>query len=82
MASFHSQNVLRHYRDDAAQRVRPIGRRADQNAHADAGDVSTGKIEPLAKKDATENQLGDERCDDRQRGLFVAFQNAVRKMTD
>ena len=79
---FHSQYVLRHYRDHAAQRVRPVGWRADQNPYADSRDVSTGKIQPLPEKDATENQLGDDRGDDRQRGLFVAFEDAVGEMTD
>src|SRR5678815_4231771 len=78
----HPQHILRHYRDHAAQQERPVGRRADQNSYADSRYVSASKIEPLSKKDATENQFGNDCGRDRKRRLVIAFQNAVGKMTD
>src|SRR4030095_404453 len=82
MTPLHSQDILRHDRNRAAQSVRPVCGRANQDPDADPGDVCTGEIEPLAVENASQNQLRNECCDDRECCLSVALEDAVRQMTD
>src|ERR1700754_3041198 len=80
MPVLHAQHVLRHDRKHAAQRERPESRRTKPNSNADTADVRARQIQPLAKKDSSQNELGNERRNDRQRGSFVALENAIEQM--
>ena len=82
MPALHAQHVLRHDRNHTAQRVRPECGRAQQNSYANAADVGTREIEPLAEKDPPQHQLGNKRADDRERRSFITLENAVEKVAD
>ena len=66
----------------AAQCVRPEGRRANQNANADAGDISAGGMRPFVKENTPEHKLQRDAGGDRQQSFLIAFENAERQMAD
>src|SRR5829696_1023777 len=82
MATLHAQDVLRHDRKHAAQRVWPERGRAQKDADADAADVSAREIEPLAVEDPSQHELGDKRSSNRERRSFIALENAVEEVAD
>jgi|SRR5690242_8054180 len=82
MAAFHAQHVLRHDRKNARKRERPQRGRAKKYADADAADVRTREIEPLAVEDSAENEFGNDRRDDCEGSPFVAFEDAIEEMAD
>src|SRR5689334_17055789 len=82
MATFHAQHVFRHDRKHAREREWPERGRTQKDADADAADVRTREIEPLADEDPAEYELGDESRDNGERSSFVAFEDAVKEMAD
>ena len=70
------QHVLRQNRDQAAEKIRPEERRADQDADADARDVGARQMRPLAVGEAAQHQLGDDGRDDRQRRPRRSFRES------
>lgn len=82
MATFHAQHVFRHDRKHAGEGERPERGRAQKNSDADAADVRTREVEPLADEDPTEDELGDESRDNGEGSPFVAFEDAVEEMAD
>src|SRR5215217_237201 len=82
MPAFHAQDVLRHDRKHARERVRPESGRTQKYADTDAADIRARKIEPLAVKNPPQHELSDNRRDNRELCSFVAFEDAVEKMTN
>src|SRR5688572_1849183 len=82
MATLHAQHIFRHDRKQTRESKRPKRRRANKNAATDTADIRARKIEPLAKKDPPQHQLGNNRDENRDPGLLITFQNAVAKMPD
>ena len=78
----NAQRIFRCDRERAAQRVGPEGRRAQQNADADAGDVSAGRVRPFVQKDAAQNHLNSDSRRDREQRFRIALENAERKIAD
>ncbi len=80
MPALHTQNVLRHDRKHAAKSVRPESGRANKNSYTDAADVRAREIEPLAEKDPSQYEFGNECGNNRQRSSFITLEDPVKKM--
>ena len=81
VTALHPQHIFGRDGDRAAQRIRPEGRRANQNADADARDISAGGMHPFVKENPPEHQFEPNAGNDRQQRLLIALENAERQVT-
>src|SRR5271156_6333085 len=75
-----AQHVLRGNGDERAKSIGPEGGGTHQDAHADAGNVSTGQVGPLAQINARQNQLSDKAGANGQQGTGVTLKDAVGEL--
>ena len=80
MPAVDAEHVLGGNRNQRAEGIRPKCRGTNQDPHTDTGDVSARQVWPLARKDARQNQFGDEAYANRQQGARVALEDAVRQL--
>src|SRR5580704_19781363 len=80
VAIVDAQHILRGDGNQRAQGIRPEGWRAHQDADADAGDVGTGQVWPLAQVNARQNQFSNNAGANRQQGAGVTFKDTVREL--
>src|ERR1700733_531036 len=75
-----AKHVLRGNGNQRAKGIRPEGGGTHQNANADASDVSTRKVRPLAQVNAGQYQLGEKASANCQQGTGVTLEDAVGEL--